>query len=290
VAARVDLVPSDSRGWSTLCTSVRHRVESSGQHGAPPRCTSRHRRRCTSHPVPVLSPSLMTVCHPPHLARRAQGAPPFASYRYTPRTRPLTSHSTHRSKCSARPSQRQQRCATPPALVPVPRPMLTRLCGDHCRTSWRCARAASTTGASSTGAPLPLLLILSPGFPRPALLADPHLCLYRNIKGFMIQTGDPTGTGKGGQSIWGRPFPDEVRGTLKVRSPCSLDVVLRPTALSKLEVLYQPADSGSLRAVQPARHRRHGQLGARYQQVRDLDGLDIFHDCTFMQEPLVFDS
>ncbi|CEQ39061.1 SPOSA6832_00557 [Sporobolomyces salmonicolor] len=39
-----------------------------------------------------------------------------------------------------------------------------------------------------------------------------------NIKGFMIQTGDPTGTGKGGQSIWGRPFPDEVRGTLKFNS------------------------------------------------------------------------
>jgi hypothetical protein len=39
---------------------------------------------------------------------------------------------------------------------------------------------------------------------------------HRNIKGFMIQTGDPTGTGKGGQSIWGRPFADEVRGTLKV--------------------------------------------------------------------------
>lgn len=38
----------------------------------------------------------------------------------------------------------------------------------------------------------------------------------RNIKGFMIQTGDPTGTGKGGQSIWGKPFADEVRSTLKV--------------------------------------------------------------------------
>ncbi|CAD6942814.1 unnamed protein product [Tilletia controversa] len=41
---------------------------------------------------------------------------------------------------------------------------------------------------------------------------------HRNIKGFMIQTGDPTGTGKGGQSIWGRPFPDEIRTTVKFNS------------------------------------------------------------------------
>ncbi|KAG0349227.1 cytochrome P450 monooxygenase 4, partial [Gamsiella multidivaricata] len=38
---------------------------------------------------------------------------------------------------------------------------------------------------------------------------------HRSIKGFMVQTGDPTGTGKGGTSIWGRKFADELRGGLK---------------------------------------------------------------------------
>ena len=43
----------------------------------------------------------------------------------------------------------------------------------------------------------------------------PRFC-YRNIKDFMCQTGDPTGTGKGGNSIWGKKFDDEFHETLKV--------------------------------------------------------------------------
>ncbi|XP_076455357.1 peptidyl-prolyl cis-trans isomerase-like 3 [Babylonia areolata] len=38
---------------------------------------------------------------------------------------------------------------------------------------------------------------------------------HRNIPGFMVQTGDPTGTGKGGVSIWGEEFEDELRESLK---------------------------------------------------------------------------
>lgn len=35
------------------------------------------------------------------------------------------------------------------------------------------------------------------------------LPFHRLLRNFMVQGGDPTGTGKGGESMWGKPFPDE---------------------------------------------------------------------------------
>jgi len=54
---------------------------------------------------------------------------------------------------------------------------------------------------------------------------------HRVIKGFMIQGGDPTGTGRGGQSAWGGRFDDEInRASELYRGPYAKGTVAMANA------------------------------------------------------------
>lgn len=50
---------------------------------------------------------------------------------------------------------------------------------------------------------------------------------HRIIKNFMIQGGDPTGTGRGGESMYGKPFADEITPKITFEKPYLLAMANR---------------------------------------------------------------
>ena len=66
---------------------------------------------------------------------------------------------------------------------------------------------------------------------------------HRSVRNFMLQGGDPSGTGKGGQSIWGKPFVDEFDGprTHDEKGIISMANKGKNTNGSQFFVLYRPA-------------------------------------------------
>ncbi|KAK9463317.1 cyclophilin-like domain-containing protein [Lipomyces oligophaga] len=66
---------------------------------------------------------------------------------------------------------------------------------------------------------------------------------HRNIRNFMIQGGDPTATGRGGESIFGVPFPDEFDSPLSHDSRGVVSMANRGknTNTSQFFILYRPS-------------------------------------------------
>jgi peptidyl-prolyl cis-trans isomerase-like 2 len=85
---------------------------------------------------------------------------------------------------------------------------------------------------------------------------------HRSIRNFMLQTGDPTGTGRGGTSIWSKNFEDEVEGPLKhdTRGVVSMANKGKNTNSSQFFITYREAQHLD---------RKHTIFG------RIVDGMDV---------------
>jgi peptidylprolyl isomerase len=95
------------------------------------------------------------------------------------------------------------------------------------------------------------------------------IVFHRVIKNFMIQGGDPTGNGTGGQSIWGKSFEDECTAKVKFDKPGLLAMANRG-----------PNTNGSqffiTTAMTPWLHMRHtifGEVTTGYDIVKKIEGV-----------------
>jgi peptidylprolyl isomerase len=93
------------------------------------------------------------------------------------------------------------------------------------------------------------------------------LIFHRVIKGFMIQGGDPTGTGMGGQSIWGKPFADEFNAKIKFDSPGILAMANSGPNTNGSQFFITTADTSWLNM----RHTIFGRVISGYDVVQKIE-------------------
>ena len=95
------------------------------------------------------------------------------------------------------------------------------------------------------------------------------IIFHRVIPEFMVQCGDPTGTGRGGESIWGKPFEDE----------CTTDLRFDKTGILAM-ANAGPGTNGSQFFITTAktpwlnmRHTIFGEVVEGYDIVQAIEGV-----------------
>jgi len=97
------------------------------------------------------------------------------------------------------------------------------------------------------------------------------LIFHRIIKEFMIQGGDPTGTGRGGESIWGKPFEDEVDPNVKFDKTGILAMANSGPGTNGSQFFITTVETAWLHM----RHTIFGYVTEGYDNVEKLEGVAV---------------
>lgn len=107
---------------------------------------------------------------------------------------------------------------------------------------------------------------------------------HRIIKGFMIQGGDPTGTGAGGNSIWGKNFEDEITPKLTFEKPYLLAMANRGPNTNGSQFFITVAPTPWLNG----HHTIFGTVKGGIDTVKKLENVKIgFQDRPFQQQKIL---
>jgi peptidyl-prolyl cis-trans isomerase-like 1 len=90
--------------------------------------------------------------------------------------------------------------------------------------------------------------------------------VHRLVPGFCIQSGDPTGTGRGGESIYGGPFEDELSRELKHTGAGILSMANSGPGTNKSQFFITLAPAPSL----DGKHTIFGRVCAGMEAVRKI--------------------
>ncbi len=97
------------------------------------------------------------------------------------------------------------------------------------------------------------------------------IIFHRVIKAFMIQGGDPTGTGRGGESLWGTDFEDEFSSAVSFNKPGILAMANRGPATNGSQFFITTAATPWLNN----RHTIFGEVVAGYDVVEKIENIKV---------------
>jgi peptidylprolyl isomerase len=109
---------------------------------------------------------------------------------------------------------------------------------------------------------------------------------HRVIKGFMIQGGDPTGTGRGGESVWGGKFKDEVSSDITFDRPGLLAMANAGPNTNGSQFFITVAPTPWLNN----KHTIFGEVIAGYEAVQAMENTQVGRNDRPVEDQQIFNA